>query len=84
MTNSGPEFDPAPDVDLPDEATDPDPQTLADLETYEEAGPGAPTAEELAADDNLYPEATGDDVPDGSQIPTGGDLPPEESEGNDV
>lgn len=31
--------------------------------------PGEPTAEELAADENLYPQATGDDVADGSQLP---------------
>jgi hypothetical protein len=67
-----------------DESTDPPHQTIADLDTYEEAGPGAPTAEDLAADRVLYPEATGDDVPDGSQLPDSGDLPEESSDLNDV
>jgi hypothetical protein len=67
----------------PDEATDPNPAdleqaTIADLETYEEAGPGSPTAEELAADRNLFPlpEPTGDEVNDGTQL-AGGDPGPE-------
>jgi len=63
--------------DGPDEATDPNP---ADLPTNIDGDPaggehdGAPTAEELAADRNLYPTATPDDVPDGSQIPHGEDV----------
>jgi hypothetical protein len=52
-----------------DEATDPNPATIADLDSYEASHPGAPSAEELAADRNLYPEPTGDDVADGTALP---------------
>lgn len=63
MTDQTPEYD---------EPADPAPATITDLDTYEEAGPGSPTAEDLAADSNLYPTPTDDSVPDGSQLPDEG------------
>ena len=59
--------------DGPDEATDPNPTNI-DGDPAGGEHEGAPTAEELAADQNLYPTATPDDVPDGSQIPHGDDV----------
>jgi len=48
--------------------------TNIDGERAGDEHPGAPTVEELAADENLYPTPTPDDVPDGSQIPHGEDV----------
>jgi hypothetical protein len=70
--NTGPEYD---------EPTDPNPTNLAG----EPAGgehPGAPDAEELAADRNLYPEPTSDDVADGTAIPDAEHAAEESSEGH--
>ena len=51
-----------------DEGTDPDPATIVPLEEYDENHTaGAPTRDELAADQNLYPEGTPDEVLDGTQ-----------------
>ena len=73
MTDQTPEYD---------EPTDPNPADLEPQPGHDRYVPGAPTEEELAADTNLYPEPTGDEVLDGSQLPDSADLPEESTEGD--
>ena len=55
-----------------DEGTDPDPSTIVPLEEYEQTHPDNPSAEELAADRNLF----------GAGEPPLSDDAPEESGGD--
>lgn len=67
-----------------DEPTDPNPAEIpTEAERYPDGGehPGAPTAEELAADGNLYPPA---EVGDDDAVDEHGDDPRVVLHGDDV
>ena len=71
MTSTAPDSPAGPDPENYEKTDDGTVREIGDDSTYDghpTPQPGAPTADELAADSNLFPEGTPDVVLDGTQV----------------